>query len=155
MSLNRGAVWPFIIVAGLLALAAWGGLFSWRGAETPPQGDLSAGAAKSLLGGLAEGVLAAEDTRVRGLLHPALLARLPSDRPLAAQMRDILPEPPVLAGLVSGTYSLQTLEIPASAPAAGTRRVRLAVDIGAGARFEAVLLAAPDAGRWKLLGLSQ
>lgn len=151
---NRHAVWPFILVmAGLVAAVHWGA-FSPRHEPTPAEeaGPLDAHACERLMLGLALGVLADDEATVRRHLHPALIARLPASPPLTAQIREILPDAPVLRRFDDAAFEIDP---PASAGDDGRARTRLRVDLGGGARFETTLLAGPHDGHWKLLGLSE
>jgi hypothetical protein len=151
---NRHAVWPFIIVmAGLVAAVYWGA-FSPRHEPSAAElaGPFDARACEGLMLGLAVAVLADDEAMVRRHLHPALIARLPSDRPLTAQIREILPDAPVLRRFDSARFET---DAPTPAGEDDRARTRLRVDLGGGARFEATVLAGPHDGHWKLLGLAE
>ena len=142
---RRGRV--SLLAAATLALglvAAWA---FWPRADSPPD----AAAVAALLRGLAAGVLADDDATLRGWLHPDLLDRLPRDRPVAAQLRAILPDPPVLSRFGAATFSVRDLR--ETAPGRFTLRVEAALE--GDARFETTLRTGRNGGRFQLLGLEQ
>jgi len=152
---GRGrSVWLLGVVVAAVVAAVWGGAFSPGDARRPPEeaGPLDARACEGLMTGLALGVLADDEALVRRHLHPALIAHLPTEPPLAAQIREILPDAPVLRRFEDARFEV---EPPKTVGDDGRARTRVRVDLGGGARFETTLLTARHDGRWKLLGLSE
>lgn len=150
--MNGRALLATALVAGL----AVAGVYTVSRVSTPPPpvdpGPPDAAACERLLVALAGGVLTDDDATLRRHVHPDLLARLPKDRPLSAQLREVLPDAPVLLRFGEARF---TADPPVAL--AGTGRVRVAVhaDLGQGARFEGTLQLGVDEGRWKLLGMGQ
>lgn len=143
------------LVGGLAVL----GIYTVSRVSTPPApvdpGPPDAAACGRLLVALAGGVLTDDDATLRRHVHPELIARLPKDRPLSAQLREVLPDAPVLLRFGEAHF---TADAPASLPGPSPQsRVRVAVhaDLGQGARFEGTLLLGADGAEWKLLGMAQ
>ncbi len=154
--LNRAGVWPVIIVTAGLATAAHFGVFSMpEPAAADVLGPLDAGACADLLRGLAAGVVSEDDAALRRHLHPALLARLAQDRPLAAQVRELLPEPATLRRFERARFELQGVGTDAAGVSEGVRgqrQARLVVHLGDDTRRTMVVRVAPHEARWKFLG---
>lgn len=143
------------LVGGLAVL----GIYTVSRVSAPPPavtpGPPDAAACERLLVALAGGVLTDDDSTLRRHVHPDLLARLPKDRPLSAQLREVLPDAPVLLRFGDARFTAEApVNLPGTAP---LTRVRVAVhaDLGQGARFEGTLLLGADAAEWKLLGMVQ
>ena len=153
--MNQRVLLGGAMVAGLAVL----GVYTVSRVSAPPPpvdpGPADAAACERLLVSLAGGVLTDDDATLRRHVHPELLARLPKDRPLSAQLREVLPDAPVLLRFGEARF---TADAPASVPGPGSQgRVRVAVhaDLGQGARFEGTLLLGVHDAQWKLLGMGQ
>jgi hypothetical protein len=152
---NGRALVAAALVGGLAVL----GIYTVSRVSAPPApldpGPPDAAACERLLVALAGGVLTNDDKTLRRHVHPDLLERLPKDRPLSAQLREVLPDAPVLLRFGEARF---TADAPASLPGPASQgRVRVAVhaDLGQGARFEGTLLLGVDEAQWKLLGMAQ
>ncbi len=153
---NRAALWPMIFVTLGLSVAAHFGAFS-SSEPVAVAGALDAGACADLMRGVAAGVSGQDDALLRQHLHPALLGRMAPDRPLWAQMRDLLPEPGVLRRFEGARFEVRGVGTDAAGAAEGVRgqrEARVVVHLGEGATWAKSLRAAPHEGRWRFLGSS-
>jgi hypothetical protein len=154
---NRAALWPMIFVVGALSVAVHFGAFSRpEPAAGEVAGPLDAQACEGLMRGLAAAVLADDDAQVRHHLHPSLLARLVSDRPVSAQMRDVLPDAAVLRRFDRARFELRGVGTDAAGVSErvnGQRLARLVVHLSEGPPLPMAVQAAPHDGLWVFLGL--
>lgn len=141
----------FVLAAGLLGLAGAGLWYVQRARVQEAPAPPDAGTCGRLLVALAAGVLVEDDRLLRAHVHPDLLARLPKDRALSAQLREVLPDPPVLVRFADARFAVGDTETLAP----GRVRVRISAELGGGARFESTLQLGAHEGTWKLLGMAQ
>ena len=148
---------PTWVALGLALVLSGAGAYSLKFVRSPgsAESDLKppdAAACRQVLIGLAAGVLGDDDQMVRRYVHRELLAQLPVDRPLSAQLREILPDAPVLLRFDEARF---TADPPVLLASPGRVRIAVHAELGGDARFETTLLLGADDGRWKLLGMAQ